>query len=63
VNSLKAVAEEWLDKARREGRADVTVGKLTWPFEFAYPIIGDRKVGLSVISCVGGRLNITPPWP
>src|SRR3546814_9333930 len=27
VNSFKAVAEEWLDKARREGRADVTVGK------------------------------------
>ncbi|KPF84805.1 integrase arm-type DNA-binding domain-containing protein [Novosphingobium sp. AAP93] len=45
VNSFRAVAEEWLDKARREGRADVTVGKLTWLLEFAYPIIGDRKVG------------------
>jgi len=45
VNSFKAVADEWLDKARREGRADVTVGKLTWLLEFAYPMIGDRKVG------------------
>lgn len=44
VNSFKAVAEAWLDKARREGRTDVTVGKLTWLLEFAYPIIGDRKV-------------------
>lgn len=47
VSSFKAVAEEWLDKARREGRADVTVGKLTWLLEFAYPFIGDRKVGRS----------------
>ncbi len=23
----------------------MTVGKLTWLLEFAYPIIGDRKVG------------------
>jgi DNA-binding CsgD family transcriptional regulator len=22
-----------------------------------------RRTGLSGISCVGGRLNITPPWP
>ena len=28
VNSFQAVAEEWLDKARREGRAEVTLGKL-----------------------------------
>lgn len=44
VNSFKAVAEEWLDKAGREGRADVTLGKLKWLLEFAYPFIGDRKV-------------------
>lgn len=67
VNSFRAVAEEWLDKARREGRADVTVGKLTWLLEFAYPIIGDRKVGkikapelLAVLRSVEKR-GITKP--
>lgn len=45
VNSFRAVAEEWLDKAGREGRAEVTMGKLKWLLEFAHPIIGDRKIG------------------
>lgn len=45
VNSFRAVAEEWLDKARREGRAEVTLGKLKWLLDFAHPILGDRKVG------------------
>lgn len=44
ANSFRAVAEDWLDKARREGRADVTLGKLSWLLDFAYPIIGDRKI-------------------
>jgi integrase len=43
ANTFRAIAEEWLDKARREGRAEVTMGKLTWLLKFAYPIIGDRK--------------------
>jgi integrase len=45
VNSFRAVAEEWLDKARREGRAEVTLGKLKWLLDFAHPILGDRKIG------------------
>lgn len=45
VNSFRAVAEEWHEKARREGRAEVTLGKLKWLLEFAYPFIGDRKIG------------------
>lgn len=45
VNSFQAVAEEWLDKARRESRAEVTLGKLKWLLEFAHPIIGSRKIG------------------
>jgi integrase len=43
ANTFRAIAEEWLDKARREGRAEVTMGKLKWLLEFANPIIGDRK--------------------
>lgn len=44
ANTFRAVAEEWLVKAEREGRAEVTIGKLRWLLEFAYPILGDRKV-------------------
>lgn len=44
ANSFRTVAQEWLDKAEREGRAEVTMGKLRWLLEFAYPILGDRKV-------------------
>jgi len=43
-NTFRAVAAEWLEKARREGRAEVTLGKLTWLLEFAFPIIGQRKI-------------------
>lgn len=45
ANSFRTVAEEWLDKARREGRAEVTLGKLKWLLDFAHPILGDRKIG------------------
>lgn len=45
LNSFRAVADEWLDKARREGRAEVTLSKLTWLLDFANPILGDRKIG------------------
>lgn len=44
VNSFRTVADEWLDKAQREGRADVTLGKLRWLLDFAFPILGDRKI-------------------
>lgn len=44
VNNFGAVAEEWLDKARREGCAEVTLGKLKWLLDFAHPIIGKRKI-------------------
>lgn len=40
--TFKAVADEYITKCEKEGRADVTVGKLRWLLEFAYPIIGDR---------------------
>ncbi|SHN50591.1 tyrosine-type recombinase/integrase [Erythrobacter sanguineus] len=45
VKSFQAMAEEWLDKAGREGRAEVTLGKLKWLLDFAHPIIGERKIG------------------
>lgn len=44
-NSFRAVAEEWLDKQKREGHAEVTIDKLTWILGFANSLIGDRPVG------------------
>lgn len=44
ADTFKSVAEEWLNKAEREGRAEVTMRKLRWLLDFAYPILGDRKV-------------------
>ncbi len=42
--SFKAVAEEWITKITREGRADVTLDKVQWLLGKAYPLIGDRPV-------------------
>jgi hypothetical protein len=33
-NSFKAVADEWLEKAEREGRAAMTMKKLRWLLNF-----------------------------
>ncbi len=42
--TFKEIAEEWLAKLEREGRADSTMSKLEWLLSFAYPIIGDRPI-------------------
>lgn len=44
ANTFTAVANEWLDKAEREGRAKITIYKLGWLLDFAHPIIGRRKI-------------------
>ena len=43
-NSFKSVAEEWITKITREGRADITVEKIHWLLGMAYPFIGDRPI-------------------
>jgi hypothetical protein len=43
-NTFRAVAEEVLVKLEREGRADVTLAKKRWLFDFAYPAIGERPI-------------------
>lgn len=42
--SFKTVAEEWVSKVTREGRADVTLSKVQWLLEKAYPLIGPRPI-------------------
>ncbi len=49
-NTFRAVANEWLAKLAREGRAPATLNKTTWLLQLAYPVIGDRPI-----------TDITPP--
>ncbi|MDA0220985.1 MAG: tyrosine-type recombinase/integrase [Proteobacteria bacterium] len=44
ANTFQAVAEEWVEKSRREGRAATTLTKVEWLLDFAYPAIGRRPV-------------------
>jgi hypothetical protein len=41
---FKDVAEEWLAKCGREGRAEVTLDKLRWLLGMAYPLIGSQPI-------------------
>jgi integrase len=43
-NSFKAVADEWLKKAEREGRAPTTMKKLRWLLNFTNESIGRRPI-------------------
>ena len=42
--TFKAIAEEWVLKITREGRADRTLGKVRWLLDMAYPLIGTRPI-------------------
>ena len=42
--TFKAVALEWVAKNEREGMAEITLSKIRWLLEKAYPRIGNRPV-------------------
>lgn len=44
VVTFRLVANELLDKMRREGRAEATLTKTSWLLEFAFSDIGDRPI-------------------
>ena len=44
ASTFEAVAEEWFEKCRREGRAAVTLDKVRWLLRMAYPLIGPRPI-------------------
>jgi hypothetical protein len=44
-NTFREVAEEFLAKQRREGRAEKTLSKNRWLLEPAYVAFGDRPIG------------------
>lgn len=43
-DTFKAVALEWVAKNEREGMADITLSKIRWLLEKAYPRIGSRPI-------------------
>lgn len=43
-NTFKSVAEEWVQKNEREGRASVTLEKIRWLLGMAYPMIGSVPI-------------------
>lgn len=44
ANTFSAIADEWLEKQRRDGRAQVTIDKNKWVLSFARPAIGARPI-------------------
>jgi transposase, IS5 family len=63
IKAGKAAEEIWPDEPAKAAQKDVDA---RWTVKFAKArTAADGKAqieGLSLISCVGGRLNITPPW-
>ncbi len=43
-DTFRAVAEEYVEKLKQEGRAETTLGKVSWMLSFAYPVFGDRSI-------------------
>ena len=61
-NTFRAIAEQWLAKRGREGRARVTLEKYKWLLELAYPALGNCPIAeidppqlLNVLRGVEGR--------
>ncbi len=43
-NTFKTIAEEWVTKSEREGRAPITLDKIRWLLGMAYPMIGSLPI-------------------
>ncbi|MBS7698669.1 MULTISPECIES: integrase arm-type DNA-binding domain-containing protein [unclassified Chelatococcus] len=44
ANTFEVIADEYLAKLAREGRADTTMNKVTWLLDFARPALGRRPI-------------------
>ncbi|GAA4822929.1 hypothetical protein GCM10023232_20610 [Sphingosinicella ginsenosidimutans] len=44
-DTFKTVAKEWIAKNEREGMAEITLAKIRWLLDMAYPKIGNRPIG------------------
>lgn len=43
-NTFRSIAEELVEKGKREGRASITTSKAEWLLEMAYPDLGQRPI-------------------
>jgi len=43
-DTFRSIADEYVDKLKKEGRADRTISKVKWLLDFAYPSIGDKCI-------------------
>jgi integrase len=43
-DSFGAIAEEYVARLEKEGRADTTIEKVKWLLDFVYPALGDRSI-------------------
>ncbi len=43
-NTFKGIAEEWVSKTEREGRAQITVDKIRWLLGMAYPMLATLPI-------------------
>jgi integrase len=43
-DTFRRIAEEYVFKLKREGRAESTIKKLEWLLDFAYPMLGERSI-------------------
>ena len=42
--TFRGIADEYIAKLQREGRAETTISKIEWLLSFAYPLIGSRGI-------------------
>ncbi|CDX42937.1 putative integrase; KpLE2 phage-like element [Mesorhizobium plurifarium] len=43
-DTFRSIADEYVEKLKKEGRADRTISKVKWLLDFAYPTIGDECI-------------------
>jgi len=43
-DTFRSIADEYVDKLKKEGRAHRTISKVKWLLDFAYPTIGDKCI-------------------
>lgn len=43
-DSFRSIADEYVEKLKKEGRADRTISKVKWLLDFAHPAIGDKCI-------------------
>lgn len=57
-DSFEVIAKEYIEKLRREGRAEATLGKIQWLLDFALPVLGPLRVSeirpIEVLSVLRG---------